>query len=526
MLEEHPITPTSTNIKLDNPIPAMLDSIQRGNVQIDAFTKSYASDSIGSGAALRDEHEDNVPDESGEFTAEILANRSITSDGPIALHSANCSLTTTAPPSLTSSPASPSSKVSDPGVAENVPPLSDLLPTALEINHTSNSTVIVKDLYSPVPEEDPEAENTSSSNTLHLPPISPSPSFEQLASIDGWDFYDPYTEYARMGIPSKYWRISTVNLSYSFCPTYPNVFVVPRSINEIDLMSVAMFRSKQRLPCVCWRDPSTAQDDAGPVLMRSAQPLTGIRNNRNEQDEYFMSCVVAANSRSSTLIIVDARPLANAMAQTAMGAGYESPSNYISSTLKHCHIEFLDIANIHVMHKSHKQLFNLVINTLRGVNAHPSSAASTSWWSDFFATDYFRQLASILRGASYVVRMLKLGHSVLMHCSDGWDRTAQVVALAQLCLDPYYRTLHGFLVLIEKEWLSFGHKFADRNGIGTIRFKGEESPVFFHWLDCVHQLWKQFPTHFEFNLTLLLRIADEVYAGKSHCFIFIAFIST
>lgn len=56
-----------------------------------------------------------------------------------------------------------------------------------------------------------------------------------------------------------------------------------------------------------------------------------------------------------------------------------------------------------------------------------------------------------------VESILKQNANVLVHCSDGWDRTAQMCALAQQLLDPYFRTLEGFLVLIEKDWCSFGH---------------------------------------------------------------------
>lgn len=48
--------------------------------------------------------------------------------------------------------------------------------------------------------------------------------------------------------------------------------------------------------------------------------------------------------------------------------------------------------------------------------------------------------------------MVEEGRSVLVHCSDGWDRTAQTCALTALLIDSYYRTLHGFMVG-EGQWL-------------------------------------------------------------------------
>lgn len=56
--------------------------------------------------------------------------------------------------------------------------------------------------------------------------------------------------------------------------------------------------------------------------------------------------------------------------------------------------------------------------------------------------------------------------NILVHCSDGWDRTAQLCALASVMLDPYYRTIEGLCILIEKDWIRFGHQFSTRLGQG------------------------------------------------------------
>ncbi|CAF5183399.1 unnamed protein product, partial [Rotaria magnacalcarata] len=64
-----------------------------------------------------------------------------------------------------------------------------------------------------------------------------------------------------------------------------------------------------------------------------------------------------------------------------------------------------------------------------------------------------------------------------------------------------------------REWIAFGHKFADRcghwNGSNDLN---ERSPVFLQWLDCIYQLYTQHPTAFEFNENFLLKLANHTYS--------------
>ena len=58
-------------------------------------------------------------------------------------------------------------------------------------------------------------------------------------------------------------------------------------------------------------------------------------------------------------------------------------------------------------------------------------------------------------------------------------------------------------MLVEREWLAYGHKFGDRCGHSS-EDSTQRSPVFLQWLDCVHQLIRQFPCEFQFSEAFLV----------------------
>ncbi len=130
-----------------------------------------------------------------------------------------------------------------------------------------------------------------------------------------------------------------------------------------------------------------------------------------------------------------------------------------------------------------------------------------SWLSQVESSRWLHNLSALIHAALFVVSTVdKNARPVLIHCSDGWDRTPQITTLAKIMLDSYYRTIEGFQTLIQREWIAFGHKFADRCGHGNgINDPNERSPIFLQWIDCIYQLFSQNPTAFEFNEMFLVR---------------------
>lgn len=323
-------------------------------------------------------------------------------------------------------------------------------------------------------------------------------SFELLASEDG-------------DRAESAWRLCCSNGDFSLCPTYPRSLLVPSSISDAVIRHAASHRVKQRLPILAYQHGGPH----GPALVRSGQPLVGLKRNRSIQDEHLLDAYRTLNGRhpERPMLIIDARPTMNALANTIVGAGFEPLEWY-----RGCTRSFVNLENIHHIRAAFLRL-------------------------PVDAEDWVGHLRRLLTATRTIVGALDgaEGTAVLVHCSDGWDRTSQLVSLAKVCLDPQYRTLDGLRRLLQEDWLDAGHRFQDRlaqgqplvnalpfarpgddpDALGTwllaaltkpsLKGSGLEQwcPIFPQFLDCLAQLIRASPEAFAYGPAVLLELYRE-----------------
>ena len=91
------------------------------------------------------------------------------------------------------------------------------------------------------------------------------------------------------------------------------------------------------------------------------------------------------------------------MANCTTGGGYENEKYYAS-----CKISFLNIENIHAVRDS------------------LGASNDKDFFSNLQNSKWLEHIRLILDGALKIVNLIEANHNVLIHCSDGWDRTSQV----------------------------------------------------------------------------------------------------
>eukprot|EP01135_Chromosphaera_perkinsii_P006614 Nk52_evm16s554 gene=Nk52_evmTU16s554 len=331
--------------------------------------------------------------------------------------------------------------------------------------------------------------------------------------VDGWKLYNVHEEYLRMlsDVPNDVWVLSDINKDFEVCPTYPQWLWVPAIVNEFTLKGSAKFRSKGRLPVLSYLYPTNLS-----AIVRCSQPLGGMKQKRAPEDEKLIQSVWRVNPNRTSNFILDARPKVNAMANRAGGAGYENTDYYVG-----CGYHFLGIDNIHVMRESLMKMVS---------NCQSPHLSAGDFQANIDSSGWLKHIKGVMDSAILITEYLHSGSSCVVHCSDGWDRTSQLTSLPQLLLDPFYRTIKGFIVLIEKEWLSFGHKFSERCGhFGGLKSSrssklkydnsNEFSPVFTQFLECAYHFMTQNPTAFEFNEQMLITINESIFSCKYGTFL-------
>ncbi|XP_016092365.1 myotubularin-related protein 7-like [Sinocyclocheilus grahami] len=119
----------------------------------------------------------------------------------------------------------------------------------------------------------------------------------------------------------------------------------------------------------------------------------------------------------------------NAMANRAAGKGYENEDHYTNTKL-----QFIGIENIHVMRNSQQKLIDV------GELVAPSM-------SDFLwgleNSGWLKHIKAVLDAGIFIAKAVaEDGVSVLVHCSDGWDRTAQKINKTAHCA-PFWKGMYG-----------------------------------------------------------------------------------
>ena len=328
--------------------------------------------------------------------------------------------------------------------------------------------------------------------------------------VDGWTIYDDEDEFRYQDLDFENTFRVVDNSKFEFCTSYPKKIVVPISMTDDDIKKCGTYRTKERIPALTYRYKKN-----GKCIWRSSQTKSGIKGKTNK--DVILLTKIAEGSKK--LYVFDARPLLNAWANKLKGAGYEDVSQYSEIDME---LIFCGIPNIHAVRGScHK-----VYSTLCFKN-DKSEEKKTKAKNNMDSGNWYDSIIILIKGAFQISEAIKNDNTVLIHCSDGWDRTTQLSCTSQLILEKRYRTIDGFICLIEKDWLSFGHQFRYRCGMycpsnspSNVASENQKSPVFIQWLDAVYQIMHQNMTKFEFNTDLLYFLASEIFTGKYGTFLF------
>ncbi|XP_075899452.1 myotubularin-related protein 11 isoform X1 [Nelusetta ayraudi] len=261
------------------------------------------------------------------------------------------------------------------------------------------------------------------------------------------------------------WRVSSVNDRFEMSTSLPRFIVVPQKVLDTELKKSFAHFNEGRIPRWCWRHPR------GSDLLRMASFQNNIYY---EKDDVRNLEMVLFGCQSSLCVVVE------------LGEELPSPAD---------------------IQLAHGRLRSLCLGDI----STSVSVPDDKWLSSLESTRWLDYARSCLKKASEVACLLRGSHlTVALQEAEDRDMSCVVSSLVQVMCDPHCRTQRGFQGLVQKEWVTAGHRFYSRVNHHRDNDK-EEAPVFLLFLDCVWQLLYQFPSRFQLTNDFLLALHDSVH---------------
>ncbi|VDM95360.1 unnamed protein product, partial [Thelazia callipaeda] len=288
------------------------------------------------------------------------------------------------------------------------------------------------------------------------------------------------TELRRCGGSEAQWRIcflrSETSREKAIVPSYPFCVLVPSGLFDITVYERLIPNwNNGRFPIWCWSAPN------GSALLRSSSSCNKDLNAQELWEKVLWSvCQVHPHRKTPQVIECD-------ISATRISASFEKLR------------ELCSIDSMGRFIEKEKDWYTLVDDT--------------GWCALVF---HCLQLSH--KAIHFVIDNQR---SVILIDEDGFNASAVVTSLIQICTDRFYRTISGFNCLIEKEWIALGHPFGTNMfGCSHVANVPHSRPqactaTFLLFLDCVSQLIRLHPLSFEYSHYLLIALWDLSITGLS-----------
>ena len=198
--------------------------------------------------------------------------------------------------------------------------------------------------------------------------------------------------------------------------------------------------------------------------------------------------------------------------------------------------------------KAFNEISQLALNKLN----QSQKKGDHSFMTKVVKTDWLANVENLLSHARNVATHIEERDSVLIYCPTGNFGSPLLSSLAQIYLEPHYRTFEGFRTLVYKEWIYYRHNFLKESQVlatgpgaenghssgrqqeqaGTVfgykyanlfaaplpsqkqQTTKQTRPGFLIFLECVAQLARQNPLAFEMNDLFFVHLAQMQFTNR------------